>query len=374
MNLATVDKIAKAVLYEGYMLYPYRASSVKNQQRWNFGVLCPQSYSEAQKGSETWTMQTECLVEAGEFTTLEVRVRFLQLVARSVGELTKPVSELAPCEAPDFHLVERLAMNGRVYQPWQEAIERELCLPDYNLEALSDKPRHDAFSFSAEKQFEYLLEAGGQIVGVIVRERKAICSSIEVAAERVEDRVVKVSVLIRNTTPFEIGPASSRDEALLSSMASTHTVLGVRDGKFVSLIAPPEVVSELAATCKNQGTWPVLVGEEGQCDTLLSSPIILYDYPQIAPESAGDLFDGTEIDEILSLRIMTLTDDEKREMSQSDERARQMLERTETMPVEQLMKLHGVLRNLRSVDPGPVDPGPVDLRSPDPRSPREETQ
>ena len=91
----------------------------------------------------------------------------------------------------------------------------------------------------------------------------------------------------------------------------------------------------------------MLVGEEGQRDTLLSSPIILYDYPQIAPESAGDLFDGTEIDEILSLRIMTLTDEEKREMSQSDERARQMLERTETMPVEQLMKLHGVLRGLR---------------------------
>jgi hydrogenase maturation protease len=106
-------------------------------------------------------------------------------------------------------------------------------------------------------------------------------------------------------------------------------------------------ITELAASCKNVGTWPVLVGEEGQCDTVLSSPIILYDYPQIAPESAGDLFDGTEIDEILSLRIMTLTDDEKREMSQSDERARQVLERTESMPVEQLMKLHGVLRRLR---------------------------
>ena len=82
---------------------------------------------------------------------------------------------------------------------------------------------------------------------------------------------------------------------------------------------------------------------------MLSSPIILYDYPQIAPESAGDLFDGTEIDEILSLRIMTLTDEEKLEMCQSDDRAREMLERTETMPVEQLMKLHGVLRGLRPV-------------------------
>jgi hypothetical protein len=351
MNLATVDKIAKAVLYEGYMLYPYRPSSVKNQQRWNFGVLCPQSYSEAQKGSEAWTMQTECLVEAGSLTTLEVRVRFLQLVARSVGEPGKPVSELSPGDTPEFRPVERLALNGRVYQPWQEAIERDLSLPAYSVEALSRRPVADAFSFLAEKHFEYLLEGDGQIAGVIVRERREIRGAIEVAAQRVADAVFRVSVLIRNTTPLEAAQDSRRDEALLSSMASTHTVLGVQDGKFISLTAPPERLSELAANCKNVGAWPVLVGEEGQCDTVLSSPIILYDNPQIAPESAGDLFDGTEIDEILSLRIMTLTDDEKREMSESDERARQMLERTETMPVEQLMKLHGVLRNLRPVDP-----------------------
>ena len=79
---------------------------------------------------------------------------------------------------------------------------------------------------------------------------------------------------------------------------------------------------------------------------MLSSPIILYDYPQIAPESAGDLFDGTEIDEILALRILTLTEDEKREMRDGDERARQILERTEALPEEQFLKLHGVLRGM----------------------------
>ncbi|MFZ0275634.1 MAG: hypothetical protein WA254_13225 [Candidatus Sulfotelmatobacter sp.] len=347
MNLTAVDKIAKAVLYEGYMLYPYRPSSVKNQQRWNFGVLCPRSYSEEQKGSEACTMLTECLVEGASRTGLEVRVRFLQVVARSVGELATPLRELLPGQTPDFRFVERLAVNGRVYQPWQEAIERELCLPVYNLEALCRRPVQDIFSFSAERKFEFLSDDRGWIAGVIVRERKAICGSIEVASERGEDGIFKISVLIRNTTPFAVTPNCTRDEALLSSMASAHTVLGVQDGRFVSMTAPQDRLCEQAASCKNVGTWPVLVGEEGQCDTMLSSPIILYDYPQIAPESAGDLFDGTEIDEILSLRIMTLTDDEKREMSQSDERARQMLERTETMPVEQLMKLHGVLRGLR---------------------------
>jgi hypothetical protein len=347
VNLATVEQIAKAVLYEGYMLYPYRPSSVKNQQRWNFGVLCPQSYSEAQNGSDAWTMQTECLVEGSSLSAIEVRVRFLQLVARSVGELTTPVSELLPSEVPGFRRVERLAANGRVYQPWQEAVEREVTLPVYNLEALGCGPIPNAFNFPAEKQFEYLRDSGGQIAGVIVRERKAVSGAIEVAGERVGEGVFKISVLIRNTTPFDVMKDCSRDEALLSSLASAHTVLGVDDGNFISLIAPPERLRDPAANCRNVGAWPVLVGEEGQCNTMLSSPIILYDYPQIAPESAGDLFDGTEIDEILSLRIMTLTEDEKREMSQSDERARQMLERTESMPVEQWMKMHGVLRGLR---------------------------
>jgi len=347
VNLDTVDKIAKAVLYEGYMLYPYRPSSVKNQQRWNFGVLCPQSYSEAQNGTEAWTMQTECLVEGGSVTGLEVRVRFLQLVERSVGEVTSPADDVLPGEVPEFRLVERLAVHGRVYQPWQEAAEREVTVPICNLGALSHDSLSESFTFHAAKQFEQLRTEKGRIAGVIVREQNALEGRLDVRSERVVDDLFKVSVRIRNRTAFDGAESASREEALRSSLVSAHTILGVQDGNFVSLLAPPEQIRDLAAGCENIGTWPVLVGEEGQCDTVLSSPIILYDYPRIAPESAGDLFDGTEIDEILSLRIMTLTDDEKREMSQSDERARQMLERTETMPVEQFMKLHGVVRGLR---------------------------
>jgi hypothetical protein len=128
---------------------------------------------------------------------------------------------------------------------------------------------------------------------------------------------------------------------------SAHTILGVEQGEFLSLLDPPAGFEDLACQCNNIGTWPVLVGDEAE--TMLSSPIILYDHPQIAPESAGNLFDATEIDEILSLRILTLTDDEKREMRNSDERAREILERTENMPEEQFMKLHGILRGLTSL-------------------------
>jgi hypothetical protein len=363
MNLATVDKIAKAVLYEGYMLYPYRPSSVKNQQRWNFGVLCPQSYSEAQNGTEAWTMQTECLVDGSSLTGLEVRVRFLQLIARTVGEMTKPVSELSTGEMPEFRAVRRLSVNGRLFQPWQEAVEREVVLPAFNLESLVQAPLSQSFIFPANRQLEYLKDEKALITGVIIRDESVLQGMIETRGERAGEELFKVSIRIRNRTPFAVSQQTSREEALLSSFVSTHTVLGVQDGRFISLLAPPELLIETAAGCKNIGTWPVLVGEEGQRDTVLSSTIILYDYPQIAPESAGDLFDGTEIDEILSLRIMTLTDDEKREMSQSDERARQMLERTESMPVEQFMKLHGVMRGLRPVDRSSTDLGSTELGS-----------
>jgi hydrogenase maturation protease len=149
----------------------------------------------------------------------------------------------------------------------------------------------------------------------------------------------------RLSQPIGLNEAeSTRDEALLRSFVSTHTILSVANGEFVSLLEYPENHHEAAASCVNIGTYPVLAGAEGERDCMLSSPIILYDYPQIAPESAGDLFDGTEIDEILTLRIMTLSDDEKREMRNVDERARQLLERTESLPAEQFMRLHGAMK------------------------------
>lgn len=325
MNLAHVDQIAKAVLYEGYMLYPYRPSSVKNRQRWNFGVLYPQAYSDAQGGEEPCRMRTECLICGSADTTLEVKLRFLHLRTRSTSQ----------------------AVAGQALSPpdsWQEAVERDVSLSAFRLERPISEPVRHRFVFSAETQGATEPQSGGD--GVVVRRQSEICGELEGKAQQLRDHLFKVTIEVRNRTPLE-NPASSRDESLMRSLVSTHTILSVKDGEFISLLEPPDEFQELAAQCQNVGAWPVLVGELGQRDTMLASPIILYDYPQIAPESAGDLFDGTEIDEILSLRIMSLTDEEKREIRQSDERARQILERTETMPAEQLMKLHGALRSLR---------------------------
>ncbi|MGB8987044.1 MAG: hypothetical protein WCC37_10610 [Candidatus Sulfotelmatobacter sp.] len=331
MNTKLVDAIAKAVLYEGYMLYPYRPSSVKNRQRFNFGVLYPKLYSEAQAGSDAWTMQTECLVEcaspAMETPAIEIRVRFLKLVARTSRDMAETMSA-----------------------PWQEAIECEVIVPPQNLSALVAAPLQWNFVFPAKEESEDLQNEKGEIAGRIDRIQQSVQGAVLVNATRVADDLFKLRIQVKNLTTLE--PASdqaSRDSALMQSLVSAHTLLGVVNGQFASLLEPPEDLKNLAASCENIGTWPVLVGAEGERNTMLASPIILYDYPQIAPESPGDLFDGTEIDEILALRIMTMTDDEKREMRGTDDRARKILERTEALPAEHLAKLHGTLRELRSL-------------------------
>ena len=346
-NLDRVEKIAEAVLYEGYMLYPYRASAVKNQQRWNFGVLCPQSYSEQQNGSDAWMMQTQCLVEGGPSTRLNVKVRCLQIVNRAIGKLSNPVRELTSDREPEFEIVDHLEIDGQTFMPWQEAAERAVLLPFLHPAALS---HNELFQFPSGREFEPLRNEDNLIVGIVIREWENLSGSVEVAGEPGGDGVLKITASIKNSTSIE--PSQTRADALLYSLISAHTILNVEDGLFVSQIDPPENLKSLSAECRNVGTWPVLVGEEGERNTMLSSPIILYDYPQIAPESPGSLFDGTEIDEILSLRILTMTDEEKHEMRQSDERARQILERTENMPPEQFMKLHGVLRGLHPVTGG----------------------
>jgi hypothetical protein len=346
MNLDCVEKIAEAVLYEGYMLYPYRASAVKNQQRWNFGVLCPRSYCEQQGCTDRWMMQTECLLEAGSSTRLNIEIRFLQIVNRSIGRLMSPMAELPQAGEPEFELIDKLSVGDRTYVSWQEALERKLNIPPWN-PATNSTHRDSFFEFPAKRELEPIRGEDGMVTGVAVRESETLTGSVEIDLKECRSGLVKVAVRVRNLTVDELSQPESRADALRYSLVSAHTILGAENGSFVSLLDPPEELGNLAADCTNLGTWPVLVGEDGARDAMLSSPIILYDYPQIAPESAGSLFDGTEIDEILSLRILTMTDEEKREMRQSDERAREILERTDNMPPEQFMKLHGVLRGLR---------------------------
>jgi hypothetical protein len=348
MNQSLVDKVVQAVLYEGYILYPYRPS-VKNHHRWTFGGLYPRSYSESQPAGDAWSLQTQCIVVGNAATTLETKVRFLHLTDRKVGQLLQPINRLRPDEEPAFRPVSSLSVNGRKHQAWQEAMEREAGVPAASIgELLADSQRLE-FVFGASRNIEPLADSDGTITGILIREQQEIEGSVEVSAEAVADGAFRISIRISNRTDVAANSRGmmTRDEALMRSLVSTHAILQVRGGQFISMTDPPAHLGDSVAKCENIGVWPVLVGEADEKDAMLASPIILYDYPQIAPESPGELFDGTEIDEILTLRVLTLTDDEKRDVAGIDEKTGAMLKRTESIAREQLMGLHGTMRDVR---------------------------
>jgi hypothetical protein len=348
MNWDRVKRIADAVLYEGYILYPYRASAVKNQQRFNFGVLIPGSDGDAPSSGETCAMRTECLVE-GEAPSIDVCVRFLQLSSREVGLVRAVESAQGIDDIYAFEPVSSLEIDGRLHHAWQEAVEREVVIEEVDACDPSSRSRLRSFSFGPGHECESLGPDGGGARAVLVRRQQQIQGVVAVEAEAISPGVWRVGVEIRNTTPRFAAQARTRDELLMFALASTHTILGVNGGRFVSLLEPGEALATPAARCRNVGTWPVLVGEPASRDVMLSSPIILYDYPEVAPESAFDFFDGTEIDEMLALRVLTLTDEEKRLMASVDNRAKEILARTESLPQEQWMKLHGAIRGLKPV-------------------------
>jgi hypothetical protein len=312
MTAPSVERIARTLLYEGYILYPYRRSAVKNRQRFNFGVIYPEEHSRAQSGTDPCEMQTECLLQGGPATGLEVAARFLHLFERTPARPGEP--------------------------PWHDAVERTVAIGDATLGELLGAPRGLAFEFPATEW------PGRQL---------AVTGRVDLSAVPAGPDLFRLRAVIANRTA--LGPAStpSRDEVLLCSLVSTHTILRAAGGEFVSLTDPPGHLQEVAATCRNVGAWPVLAGENGSRDVVLASPIIVEDFPSVAPESPGDFFDGTEMDEMLSLRILTLSDDEKREMAATDERARRLLERTESYRAEELMRMHGVLRQIRALETGP---------------------
>jgi hydrogenase maturation protease len=228
-------------------------------------------------------------------------------------------------------------------------VEREVTLSRLALSDLLGSIHRRRVAFPDTDQRESISGSSGDPVGVVRRRQAAIELEIEVAVRSAGEDAYVIGVEIDNLTERVPSPAH-RDELLSVCLVAVHTILTVESGDFASLIDPPAALREATAQCRNVGTWPVLAGPPGTRDTMLSSPIILYDYPEIAPESRGDLFDGTEIDEILSLRIMTLTDEEKSEIRRSDERARLLLERTESLAAEQMMKLHGTMRPVQPTE------------------------
>jgi hypothetical protein len=341
MNFDAAEKIAAAILYEGYILYPYRPTAIKNRQRWNFGTLYPRVYAEAQRPQEPFRLVAECLALAEATASLDVRVSFLQLVpTQNADKLVDPslgwdeaverTSEHAGLRVSDLiasPVSLLLAMDAGVLEKF---IPGEARIPLKPKEGLNGAP--SMFSSCG----------GGRQLQI----------ELSIGAEMLSDGVCKLRLELQNATPLPSGAGAKRDEALPLSFVSAHVLLGISGGEFVSLLDFDPAYREAVAACCNTGVFPVLVGEEPDRSMMFCSPIILYDYPKIAPESEGDFFDGTEMDEMLTLRVLTLTDAEKQEMRNGDPRARKILERTEGLTSDALLKAHGVIRGLREIRGG----------------------
>jgi hypothetical protein len=329
MNFDGVEKIAAAILYEGYILYPYRATAIKNRQRWNFGTLYPRAYAEAQRPQEPYHLVAECLVVADsksilDAASLDVRISFLQLVRQQ--QVSAQLS----------------AGRGPLTDPslaWDEAVERTSEHSHLRLNHLIAAPLSLSLHMDAAG-----LPAGGS--GDLAADLQL---EITISAQVLEDGPCKLRLEVQNTSQLRSGAGAKRDQALPSSFVSAHLLLGITGAEFVSLLDPGQAYRESAAACCNIGVFPVLAGDDPDRSRMLCSPIILYDYPQIAPESAGDFFDGTEMDEMLTLRVLTLTDAEKEEMRIGDPRARKILERTEALTPDAMLKAHGIVRGLREI-------------------------
>jgi hypothetical protein len=344
-----VRQVANAVLYEGYVLYPYRASAAKNQFRWQFGVLAPRPYSEAE-GTDPWAMQTHCLLHAPPRAQLSVLVRFLHPQRRTV-------ERVSPTDPERYEPVASLSVGDRQFSTWEEAVEEELEIGPLP----ADRAEHlQRIALAADEQIEPLVDEG-RVVGRLVRTRAPVEGQVSIRSLPTEGSfgITKLEIRIENTTDWR-GAGEPRDVATRRALVAAHVICHVQQGKFLSLMDPPGYAQEASKSCVNIGCYPVLAGDPDLEQVLLSSPIILYDYPEIAPESQGDMFDATEIDEILSLRILTLTDEEKREARGTDPRAAAIIDQCDEMTPEAFDLLHGAVRSISTPEFSPEveDPQP----------------
>ena len=359
MSMDHARAIADAVLYEGYLLYPYRASAAKNKVRWQWGVLMPPSYADGGTG-ERAGFHTELIAEPADGDTLHVRLRFLQL-RRRIVEI--PGSD-------GFRAVSSVTVGDTEYTTWDEAIEREVDVVTAFADLLG-AGHTEKFDVDGGVAVEPVRGGNGTR---LVRERLALRGELTLRADALPGPFggARLTVRVDNVASWRVDSAvreaATRDDALRHALIGAHALLFLSNGHFLSATDPPEWASVAVRECAADGAWPVLVGEPGQRDTVLCSPIILPDHPTIAEQSAGDLYDGTEIDEILTLRTMTLTDEEKRQARATDERAAEIIDRVDHLPPEILDRLHGTMRYLREVTGTRPEPADLDTIA-DPSTP-----
>lgn len=279
-----IEKLADAILYEGYLLYPYRKSAIKNHYRFNFGLIEPNDY-----------FQTQVLV-SGIYQNLDVNVRFLQNQKRQIID-------------NEGNKLERYEFENQIFETWDEVVERNI-----------KTNKSTDFSFEIETNEEELIKGKAKYL----RKTENVKGKVIIESKKIKENLVRLTVKIFNHSKTE-------------KFISTHAVLSIENAEFVSLLEFENEFEIEVKSLKQKNLFPVLIEK----NVMLASPIILYDYPQIAPESMGDFYDSTEIDELLTLRILTMTEHEKKEANSLDSHAQKIIQQTEKT---ELMNLHGVFR------------------------------
>lgn len=338
MTLTAARQVADAVLYEGYLLYPYRASSSKNVIRWQFGVLGPVGAAEAGVG-EAPNQSSELVLQPRPGATVTALLRFLQVQSRTVE------ARDGDCWVP----VDELQVGTTRWIPFHEAVAREIPMPELPV----DRPQRLDVGVPGGRDIEDLYD-GDVLVGRLIRTRWALAGRVTVTRRPGTDpRLVVLGLHVENSTSWAAGTVpgwTDRDVAARYSFVGTHLLVTADRADFVSLLDGPDWADADTRACRQTRCWPVLIADDTGKDAVLIAPIILGDHPTIAPESAGDLFDATEIDEILTLRIMTMTESERAEARGTDPRAAAILARCDAMTDEELDRLHGARRD-EDVDP-----------------------
>ncbi|MGA9636822.1 MAG: hypothetical protein WBQ41_16420 [Solirubrobacterales bacterium] len=285
MNSGT-EELVRSLLYEGYALYPY-TPGVKNATPTPFGIVYPPEYAETQPAAFSM-LRLEAVLRGDPDARLHGAVLFLQ----ASGER-------------------------------HEAAERSLEFPPTTLAELAREPVRRPFEFRSAE-------------GSVLRGRAAM------RAEPLSAGLTRVRLCVHNETEMPGDAATaSRGEALRHSLISTHPLLEADGGRFVSPLEREGAEGEASLASEPLNTFPVLVGD--QDEAVLGAAIVLPDHPELAPESLGNLFDNTEIEEALLLHVHALSDDEREEISSQDPAVREMIERAESTTGDEIIGLHGRL-------------------------------
>ncbi len=316
-----LENLTRTVIYEGYSIFPYHRSAVKNQKPIPFGVIYPEKYHINDPHAPS-LMRTECIVVGAKGTAINITVRFLHLITTQSCE---------PNEKSD---------NSTFGNGWQ-TIERRIHSEDLLLAELVHKNKILPIAFDKIDEKESWDKEKAGVKSKQINSVSEIKGEIILDAFPVENKtgIYRLRVTVKNNTSVENSGTISRDEALRQSFLSTNTILKITNGELISCQNPPEDFKDIIAKCESIGTWPILIDESHT--TMLSSPMILYDYPKINPQSQGDLFDSLEIEEMLILHLSAMSDEEKEKIAETDAKIRAMLDKARQVTPAELLNLHG---------------------------------